>query len=130
MTPKTIAATLALALSATTYAAPAAVARESRASNGMGRGDGPCIAVATPTERAIIRPESGGWPTADNPTSTAYGCSQALLAIRRRYAPRCGSRDPGTVNVAVQMCIFRSYVRDRYGSMDAALRFRRRHGWY
>lgn len=128
MNLKTLAAAAALSL-AVGNSLPAG-ATESRASRGMGRGDGPCMAIATPTERALLRLESNGWPTADNPDSTAYGCSQALLATRRRYVRRCGSTNPWTTDVHVQMCILRSYVRDRYGSTGAALTARRTKGWY
>jgi len=124
---KHLAAAAAIALGAT---APAAGAGESRASNGMGHGPGPCMAVATVTEQALMRHESNGWPTARNPRSTAYGCAQALLVIRRHYSARCGSSNPWTTDVDVQMCILRGYVRDRYGSTDRALSFRRVRGWY
>jgi len=124
------AAVVAIAAALTTIVAPPADAHESRASNGMGHGDGPCMAVATPTERALMRHESNGWPTARNPRSSAYGCPQALLVIRRRYAPRCGATNPWTTDVGVQMCILRGYVRDRHGSTARALSFRRTHGWY
>lgn len=123
--PKMIAAALVLA---TTFAAPPADARESRASNGMGHGPGPCMAVATPTEQALMRHESNGWPTARNPRSSAYGCGQMLRAIRRAHYPAGCPLE--TVNVACQMAGFRHYYRARYGTAERALRARRAKGWY
>ena len=101
---------------------------DSRASRGMGRGDGPCIAVATPTEAALLRLESRGWPTADNPASSAYGCGQLLRALRRAHYPAGCPLE--TVDVACQMAGFRSYVRARYGTAGRALAIRRSKGWY
>ncbi len=120
---RTIAAAAALTLCT---AGPSAA--DSRASRGMGAGDGPCIAVATPTEAALLRLESRGWPTADNPASSAYGCGQLLRALRRAHYPAGCPLD--TVDVACQMAGFRSYVRARYGSAARALAARRTKGWY
>jgi len=97
--------------------------------SGTPTGYGPCWDVATATEREIMRNESRGWTTADNPRSTAYGCSQGLLSTRRRYADDCGV-SASTLSVEGQMCIFRSYIADRYGSASKALAYRRAHGWY
>lgn len=126
MNLKHLAAAAALTIGAT---APAAGAyNDSRASRGMGTGPGPCMAVATPTERALLWPESRGWPTARNPASSAFGCGQMLRGIRRDHYPAGCPLD--TVDVACQMAGFRSYVRSRYGTAERALRARRSKGWY
>ena len=39
-------------------------------------------------EKWIIKRESGFFPTAANPTSSAFGLGQLILANRRRYAPK------------------------------------------
>jgi hypothetical protein len=99
------------------------------AENGMKKGYGPCWAIATEEERKIMRTESRGWPTADNPTSTAFGCGQLIAANRRRHAKRCATH-PDTVNAAAQMCMFREYIRTRYGSTTRALYVKRAQGTY
>ena len=119
-----IAAAAALTITGTPFPALA----DSRASRGMGTGDGPCIAVATPTEAALLRLESRGWPTADNPDSTAYGCGQLLRSTRRAHYPAGCPID--TTDVACQMAGFRHYIRTRYGTTEHALRVRRTKGWY
>ena len=101
----------------------------SRRSNGIGHGPGPCMGIATPTEQALMAHESHGWPTADNPTSTAYGCGQLLAGHRARFAKRCATT-PNTTNPTASLCLMRAYITDRYGTADKALRFRRARGWY
>lgn len=75
--------------------------------------------------RSIIMAESGGDPTAKNPTSTAFGLGQLTIANRRALMS-----NPSSTNCGDQISAFRSYVSGRYGSFDRALAFRRRHGWY
>jgi septal ring factor EnvC (AmiA/AmiB activator) len=77
-------------------------------------------------ERWIIMRESGGDPTADNPTSTAFGLGQLLLGNRILYL----GRDYATTHCGRQLAAFRAYVRDRYGSADAARAFWQANGWY
>lgn len=101
----------------------------SQASRGMGEGDGPCMAIATPVERRLIRRESRGWPTARNPSSSAFGCGQLLRANRIRFAKACGVH-PDTLNVHGQMCLFRKYYMGRFGSAERALAHSRRYGWF
>ena len=116
------------AAAALTIGTPFPALADSRASRGMGTGDGPCIAVATPTEAALLRLESRGWPTADNPDSTAYGCGQLLRSTRRAHYPAGCPID--TTDVACQMAGMRSYIRTRYGTAARALTARRMKGWY
>ena len=80
-------------------------------------------------EAAIIRRESGGRTTAKNPRSTAFGLGQLTIGNRVKYGSRCGS-GASTTSRPAQMCMLRSYIRDRYGSAARALAFHRRHGWY
>jgi hypothetical protein len=80
-------------------------------------------------EAYIIQHESGGSPTADNPTSTAFGIWQGLQATREAYAQRMGF-DPNTTDVSQQLQMFRQYVTDRYGTAENAEAFWRAHHWY
>jgi hypothetical protein len=76
--------------------------------------------------RSIIQAESGGDPTAKNPTSTAFGLGQLTIANRRALMS-----NPGSTNCGDQIAAFKGYVGRRYGgSFDRALSFRKRHGWY
>jgi septal ring factor EnvC (AmiA/AmiB activator) len=77
-------------------------------------------------ERWIILHESGGDPTADNPTSTAFGLGQLLLGNRILYL----GRDYATTDCGRQLWAFRAYVRDRYGTADRAKAFWQANGWY
>jgi peptidoglycan hydrolase CwlO-like protein len=74
----------------------------------------------------IIRRESRGIPTADNPTSTAFGLGQLILSQRQKYIPS----NPNTTDCGLQYQAFKQYVMDRYGSFEAALAFHNSHGWY
>ncbi len=78
------------------------------------------------SERYIISHESGGETTAKNPTSTASGVGQLLIANPRHYlGANANTTDPG-----LQLKAFRGYVRDRYGNADRAAAFWRSHHWY
>lgn len=78
------------------------------------------------SERYIISHESGGSTTAKNPSSTAFGLGQLLVANRRHYlGANANTTDPG-----LQLKAFRGYVRDRYGNADRAAAFWRSHHWY
>jgi septal ring factor EnvC (AmiA/AmiB activator) len=77
-------------------------------------------------ERWIILRESGGDPTADNPTSTAFGLGQLLLGNRILYL----GRHYATTDCGRQLWAFRAYVRDRYGTAARAKAFWQANGWY
>jgi hypothetical protein len=77
-------------------------------------------------ERWIIMRESSGDPTADNPTSTAFGLGQLLLGNRILYL----GREYATTDCGRQLWAFRAYVRDRYGTAARARAFWQANGWY
>ena len=77
-------------------------------------------------ERWIILRESSGDPTADNPTSTAFGLGQLLLGNRILYL----GRHYATTDCGRQLWAFRAYVRDRYGTAARAKAFWQANGWY
>ncbi len=77
-------------------------------------------------ERWIIMHESGGSPTAANPTSTAFGLGQLLLGNRILYL----GADYASTDCGKQLVAFRAYVRDRYGTAEAAQAFWQAHNWY
>jgi septal ring factor EnvC (AmiA/AmiB activator) len=77
-------------------------------------------------EEWIIMHESGGRPDADNPTSTAFGLGQLLLANRMRYL---GS-NYDTLDCGLQLGAFRAYVAGAYGTAEAAKAFWQANGWY
>jgi septal ring factor EnvC (AmiA/AmiB activator) len=77
-------------------------------------------------EHWIIMHESGGDPTADNPTSTAFGIGQLLLGNRILYL----GRHYATTDCGRQLGAFRAYVRDRYGTAERAMAFWQANGWY
>jgi hypothetical protein len=74
----------------------------------------------------IIMRESSGYPTADNPTSTAFGLGQLLLGNRILYL----GQDYATTDCGRQLWAFRAHVRDRYGTAERAKAFWRANGWY
>jgi septal ring factor EnvC (AmiA/AmiB activator) len=84
------------------------------------------LSSTSAAERWIIMHESGGDPTADNPSSTAFGLGQLLLGNRILYL----GQDYATTDCAKQLSAFRAYVRDRYGTAEAAQAFWQAHGWY
>jgi septal ring factor EnvC (AmiA/AmiB activator) len=77
-------------------------------------------------ERWIILRESSGDPTADNPTSTAFGLGQLLLGNRILYLGQAYA----TTDCGRQLWAFRAYVRDRYGTAERAKAFWQANGWY
>jgi septal ring factor EnvC (AmiA/AmiB activator) len=77
-------------------------------------------------ERWIILRESSGYPTADNPVSTAFGLGQLLLGNRILYL----GQDYATIDCGRQLWAFRAYVRDRYGKAARAKAFWQATGWY
>jgi hypothetical protein len=80
----------------------------------------------SPGERYIIQHESGGSTTAKNPTSTAFGLGQLLIANRRHYL----GANANTTDPTLQLQAFRSYVKDRYGNANRAEAFWKSHHWY
>jgi len=74
----------------------------------------------------IIMRESGGDPTARNPSSTAFGLGQLLLDLRQRLL----GADYDTIDCGKQLTAFRAYVKERYGTAEAAKSFWLSHGWY
>jgi hypothetical protein len=84
------------------------------------------LTAATPAERWIIQHESGGDRASRNPASTAFGLGQLLLGQRLRYL----GADFDTTDCGQQLAAFRAYVRDRYGTAEAAMAFWLAHRWY
>jgi septal ring factor EnvC (AmiA/AmiB activator) len=84
------------------------------------------LSGTSPAERWIIMRESSGDPTADNPTSTAFGLGQLLLGNRILYL----GQSYATTDCGRQLWAFRSYVRDRYGMAARAKAFWQANGWY
>jgi septal ring factor EnvC (AmiA/AmiB activator) len=99
-----------------------------RAGRGSIHGSGPrCdLSGTSAAERWIIMRESSGYPTADNPTSTAFGLGQLLLGNRILYL----GEDYATTDCGRQLWAFRAYVRDRYGTAERAKAFWQANGWY
>jgi hypothetical protein len=87
----------------------------------------PCdLSGTSAAERWIIMHESSGYPTADNPTSTAFGLGQLLLGNRILYL----GEDYATTDCGRQLWAFRAYVHDRYGTAARAKAFWQANGWY
>jgi hypothetical protein len=84
------------------------------------------LAGTSAAEAWIILRESSGDPTADNPTSTAFGLGQLLLGNRILYL----GQDYATTDCGRQLWAFRAYVRDRYGTAERAKAFWQANGWY
>ncbi|NVB83035.1 MAG: hypothetical protein HOV81_31950 [Kofleriaceae bacterium] len=74
----------------------------------------------------IIARESGGDPTAKNPTSTAFGVGQLTIANRRALM----GGNANSTDCGAQIQAFQKYTLGRYGSFDRALQFHKRNGWY
>jgi septal ring factor EnvC (AmiA/AmiB activator) len=107
------------------------LARQRAAAQGGGRvptgSGGRCdLSGTSAAEHWIIMHESGGDPTADNPTSTAFGLGQLLLGNRILYL----GQDYATIDCGRQLSAFRAYVRDRYGTAENAQAFWQANGWY
>jgi septal ring factor EnvC (AmiA/AmiB activator) len=101
----------------------AAAARQGPAGGSGRRCD---LSGTSAAERWIILRESSGDPTADNPTSTAFGLGQLLLGNRILYL----GKDYATTDCGRQLWAFRAYVRDRYGTAERAKAFWQANGWY
>jgi septal ring factor EnvC (AmiA/AmiB activator) len=107
------------------------LARQRAAAQGAGRvatgAGGRCdLSGTSAAEHWIIMRESSGDPTADNPTSTAFGLGQLLLGNRILYL----GQDYATTDCGRQLWAFRAYVRDRYGTAERAQAFWQANGWY
>jgi septal ring factor EnvC (AmiA/AmiB activator) len=104
------------------------LARRRAAGGGPAHGSGRrCdLSGTSAAERWIILRESSGDPTADNPTSTAFGLGQLLLGNRILYL----GQDYATTDCGRQLWAFRTYVRDRYGTAERAKAFWQANGWY
>ena len=107
------------------------LARQRAAAGGGGRTAGGSgrrcdLSGTSAAEHWIIMRESSGDPTADNPTSTAFGLGQLLLGNRILYL----GQQYTTSDCGRQLWAFRAYVRDRYGSAATAKAFWQANGWY
>ena len=102
--------------------------RDARGGGGSIHGSGRrCdLSGTSAAEHWIIMRESSGYPTADNPTSTAFGLGQLLLGNRILYL----GQDYATTDCGRQLWAFRAYVRDRYGTAERAKAFWQANGWY
>ena len=81
----------------------------------------------TADEEWLITKESGWNPRAKNPKSTAFGLGQLIVANRERYL---GKENADTTNCDAQLCAFRKYVKDRYGTAKKAKEHWLKKGWY
>lgn len=95
---------------------------------GGGAGGGAMVAGGGDARAWIIARESGGNPTAQNPTSTASGLYQFINGTWKAY----GGSTPTAkqASVAEQNAVADRYVASRYGSWEAAKAFHIRNGWY
>jgi septal ring factor EnvC (AmiA/AmiB activator) len=108
-------------------AARAAAARAGGGGRPAGGSGRRCdLSGTSAAEHWIIMRESSGDPTADNPTSTAFGLGQLLLGNRILYL----GQDYATTDCGRQLWAFRAYVRDRYGTAERAKAFWQANGWY
>jgi septal ring factor EnvC (AmiA/AmiB activator) len=108
-------------------AARAAAARAGGGGRPAGGSGRRCdLSGTSAAEHWIIMHESSGDPTADNPTSTAFGLGQLLLGNRILYL----GQDYATTDCGRQLWAFRAYVRDRYGTAERAKAFWQANGWY
>lgn len=98
-----------------------------RSTQVSGGGSGTCdLSGVPPAAVEIIMRESGGRPTAQNPTSTAFGLGQLLIDNRiRLMGDNYASTDCGD-----QYAAFEAYTLGRYGSFEAALAHHNNIGWY
>lgn len=76
-----------------------------------------------PALERLVQKESSWDPTAQNPSSTAYGLFQFLDSTWANYGQK--TSDP-----AAQAQAGLAYIRDRYGSPAAALAFHDQNNWY
>lgn len=99
-------------------------------SNMFGGGGGTVrLGGLSAAESWIVMHESGGRTNAQNPTSTAFGLGQLLIANRQHYGAILGV-PANTTDYGAQLKMFRMYVRDRYGTAENAKSFWQAHHWY
>jgi hypothetical protein len=84
----------------------------------------------SPAEAWIVQHESGGNPSATNPSSGAFGIAQFLPSNLPTYAKAAGVSNPRTTDPAEQVAMMRAYIKQRYGSAENAQAFWRSHNWY
>jgi hypothetical protein len=72
----------------------------------------------------LVQRESSWDPSADNPTSTAYGLFQFLDSTRDNYGIGLNASPKKQIRAGLD------YVADRYGDPLSALQFHSREGWY
>lgn len=80
-----------------------------------------------PVLAQIVQRESSYNPNAKNPKSTAYGYGQFLDSTRKAYEKKTGLNYNDPVNQLIMMA---QYVKDRYGSPQAALQFWKDNQYY
>lgn len=71
----------------------------------------------------IINKESGGNPTAQNKTSSAYGLMQFLDKTWKNYGGK--TSDP-----VKQVVAGIKYIKDRYSTPQVAVAFHQKNNWY
>ncbi len=74
------------------------------------------------SEADLFNKESGINPLAQNPTTTAFGLWQGLIATRRDQGRKVGV-DPNTRDPQQQLLMARNYIRENYRTADNALAF-------
>lgn len=94
--------------------------------SGGASANGDWRSTLTPDETWLWTRESSLDPTADNPTSTAFGIWQGLAATRKQYL----GKDWETTDPYKQIDAGRRYIKDRYGNAANAKAFWVRQGWY
>jgi hypothetical protein len=72
----------------------------------------------------LVMKESGFNPTAQNPTSSAYGIFQFLDSTRSNYGLSKGAGPRKQTKAGLK------YVADRYGDPRSALNFHLKNNWY
>lgn len=75
----------------------------------------------------IVARESTWNPQAKNPNSTAHGYAQFLNSTRQNYEKKTGLSYDDPVNQLIMMA---EYIKDRYGTPQAALDFWNKNNWY
>lgn len=73
---------------------------------------------------AVVQRESGWNPTAQNPTSTAYGIGQFLDSTWQ------GAGSQKTSDPYQQINAMLAYIGQRYGTPEAAQQHEKNYGWY
>lgn len=112
-----------------------ALASAASSGDGDGGGGGPipssgscaCDLSSKPqSAQLLLRKESGWNACAQNPSSTAFGLGQLLIANRRAFL----GANYATTDCNLQYNAANQYVEGRYGTWDAAWAHSQRIGWY